>query len=87
MYFERVASLVDNGKIYFYPTMQYTLAKTFVKFLDGHELIYMANVLPGKPHCCLYDGIDEVPLKDKDIDIVEKFFNNLMQFKFVHTCG
>jgi len=68
----------------FYPTVQYSLPKIFVKFLDKHEFIYIAEVLPGKPHCYMYDDLEEIPLKPKELELVEKFFNYMWEFKFIH---
>ena len=83
-YVERISAVVSNGKTQFYPILHYTLPKVFVKFLDGHELMYMENVLPEHPHYYLYDGVDDVPLKQKDIELVEKFFNYMWEFKFIY---
>ena len=84
-YVERIAAVVSNGKMQFYPTVQYSLPKIFVRFLDKHEFIYMAEVLPDKPHYYMYDDLEEIPLKPKELELVEKFFNYLIQFKFVYA--
>lgn len=83
-YVEKITAVVNNGKAQFYPVLQYALTKVFVKFLDGHELIYIETVLPEQPHYYLYDGMDEVQLKQKEIDLVEKFFSYIWEFKFVY---
>jgi len=74
---------VSNGKIVFYPTLRYSITKVFVKFLDGHELIYTENVLPGSPKYYMYDGLTEVQLKEKELELIEMFFKYLLEFKFV----
>lgn len=82
-YVERIAAVVDGGRMQFYPVNQYSLSKIYVKFLDKHELMFMKYVLPGKQCYYMYDDFDEVPLKQKELELVEKFFNYLLQFKFV----
>ena len=84
-YVERIAAVVSTGKIQFYPTMQYQLSKIFVRFLDKHELIYIVEVISGQSHYYMYDDLNEVPMKLKEIELVEKFFNYLLQFKFVYS--
>jgi len=47
----------------------------FIKFLDGHELVY-DMLTDGKftSKYYYYDDLDEVRLNDKDIIYVEQFF-------------
>lgn len=75
----------NNGKIQFYPAFGYDLSKVFIKFLDGHELVY-DMLTDGKftSKYYYYDDLDEVRLNDKDIIYVEQFFQQLIKFKFVY---
>lgn len=74
-----------SNKIQFYPTFKYQLSRIFVKFLDGHELIYDMNS-DGKfaPIYYLYYKTDEEQINDKDIPYVKQFFDFILQFKFVY---
>lgn len=75
----------NNGKILFYPNFKYELTKIIVKFLDGHELIY-DMMTDGKftPKYCLCYYFDVEELKDKDVQLIEEFFKNILNFKFVY---
>ena len=84
-YVEYIRGLVSNSKIVFYPTSQYEITKAFVKFLDSHELLYTKNVLSGSPNYYLYDGLTEVQLKEKELELIEMFFKYLLEFKFVSS--
>ena len=84
-YVEYIRGLVSNSKIVFYPTLQYEITKVFVKFLDSHELIYTKNVLSGSPNYYMYDGLTEVQLKEKELELIEMFFKYLFEFKFVSS--
>ena len=84
-YVEYIRGLVSNSKIVFYPTLQYEITKVFVKFLDSHELIYTKNVLSGSPNYYMYDGLTEVQLKEKELELIEMFFKYLLEFKFVSS--
>ena len=84
-YVEYIRGLVSNSKIVFYPTLQYEITKVFVKFLDSHELLYTKNVLSGSPNYYLYDGLTEVQLKEKELELIEMFFKYLLEFKFVSS--
>lgn len=84
-YVEYIRGLVSNSKIVFYPTLQYSITKIFVKFLDGHELLYTKNVLPGSPKYYMYDGLKEVQLKEKELELIEVFFKYLLEFRFVSS--
>lgn len=74
----------NSQKIQFYPIYSYELSKVFVKFLDGHELIYNMHTLPEQPKYYLMHNVDDEELKSKDIQYVEQFFNYMFQFKFVY---
>ena len=82
-YVERISVVVNNGKIQFYPTIEYSFPKIFVLFLDKHELMYSKDIIPGKQHYCLYDDEDEIELDQKQIQLVEIFFQRLFEFKFI----
>ena len=84
-YVEYIRGLVSNSKIVFYPTFQYEITKVFVKFLDSHELLYTKYVLSGSPNYYLYDGLTEVQLKEKELELIEMFFKYLLEFKFVSS--
>ena len=81
---EMIRGLCQN-KIKFYPNFKYELSKVFVKFLDGHELIY-DMLTDGKftPKFYFCYNFDEIELKDSDIPIIEQFFRYLMAFKFIY---
>lgn len=56
----------------------------FVKFSDGHELIYdMMSDGKFTPKYYLSYKLDEENIKDKDLPAIEQFFAYLLQFKFV----
>lgn len=74
----------NSQKIQFYPIYKYELSKVFVKFLDGHELIYDIHALTDQSKYCMLKNIDEEQIKEKDILVVKKFFDLLFQFKFVY---
>lgn len=73
----------NGGKISFYPTFHYDISKVFVRFLDGHELIYCKIGIKG-PEYYLYDGCTELELKAKEVELVKQFFDYLEQFKFIY---
>lgn len=54
-----------NGKILLYPETRYKVTKVIVSFLDGHELLYVKQGMVGAEYY-MYDGMDEVELKQKD---------------------
>ena len=83
-YVERIAAVVNNGKIEFYPTLKYKLPKILVRFLDGHELSYEKEVLQNCPHFYMYDGLEEVKFNKDELQYVEMFFNYLYEFGFVY---
>ena len=75
----------NSGKISFYPSFKYDLSKIFVRFLDGHELIYdMKSDGKFTPIYYMYDGTDEEELSTKDIELIKDFFDFLLQFRFVY---
>lgn len=86
-YVERISVVVNHGKIQFYPTTECSFPKIFVLFLDKHELMYSKDVLPGKQHYFLYDDQDEIELDQKQIQLVEIFFQRLFEFKFIKQIG
>ena len=61
-YVKDIHASIGSSKISFYPNHRYELAKLFVRFLDGHELVYIVNVLPNGQHYFLYNGVDEEEL-------------------------
>ena len=72
----------DSGKITFYHNFKYDSSRIFVRFLDGHELIYdMKSDGKFAAIYYMYDGTDEEELSTKDI---EAFFDFLLQFSFVY---
>ena len=83
-YVERIAAVVSNGKIQFYPTLNYQLPKILVRFLDGHELSYEKEPMHNCPHCYLFDDLKEVKLSNDDLKYAEMFFNHIVDFKFVY---
>lgn len=82
-YVEDIHASIGSSKISFYPNYRYELAKLFVRFLDGHELVYIVNALPNGQHYFLYNGVDEEELTQNDLMLIQRFFSFLVDFKFV----
>ena len=82
-YVELISVVVDNGKIQFYPTIEYSFSKILVRFLDKQELMYSKYVLQGEQHYYMYDGLTELKLKSDDCQLLEEFFSNMQKFKFI----
>lgn len=81
---KNIKAVISNGKVQFWPSAKYQVSKVFVTFLDGHELIFYATqVIPTLPRYYLYDGVDEIELKQCNVPFVEAFFDALTKFKFV----
>ena len=79
-----ITAVVSTGKVQCYPKIKYALSKVFVKFLDGHELVwYVKNEIPHSQSFFLYFGIDEEKLSADGMLAAESLFNALVQFKFV----
>ena len=73
-----------GGKMQFYPTLKYNTRKVFVTFLDGHELIYYHKVdFPNQTRYYLEWKMEDVEMKPRDYELVQRFFELLIQFKFV----
>lgn len=82
-YVKMIRCLNQNSKICFYPNFSYEMSKVFVKFLDGHELIFdMKSQVPENTYF-LYFETDEIEMSKKDKEYVKRFFDFLFQFKFV----
>ena len=86
-YVERIAVVVNNGKIQFYPTIECSFPKILVRFLDKQELMYSEHVLQGQQHYCLYDDLVEIKLKQEELQLIEDFFSYLQKFKFIKEIG
>lgn len=75
---------VKDGKAYVWPAEKRVIAKAFMNFLDGHELIWNklsdGKVLP-KVIMCYED--EEAKLSSKDIDVIEQFFLKLQELGFI----
>lgn len=77
---------ISNCKVQYYPTFKFTISKIFVRFLDGHELIYFVkNTLPESQQYFMYFNLDEHELKPKEVELVKKFFEQIIAFKFVEV--
>lgn len=80
--------IFNSTKITVYPVFGYKIDKVFVKFLDGHELIWDCNANKSEgfetPEFYYYDRCDEIELKKKDIETIKGFFDFLIQFKFIY---
>lgn len=64
--------------------MDYQISKVFVKFLDGHELIYyVTQIIKNLPKYYFFDDLEELELKPRDMLLVEEFFETLAKFKFI----
>ena len=83
---ERVKEIrgLTTSKVVYYPAFDYELSRVFVKFLDGHELIFDLKS-DGKFAPIFYYcyNLDEIELKKADEKAVELFFQRLFEFKFV----
>lgn len=76
--------IVSNGKAQCWPEVKYQISKIFVTFLDGHELMFFTTQdLPNLPRHYLYYNLEEMALKQKDVQAVDEFFSSLRKFKFV----
>lgn len=72
-YVARIEVSNMNGKIKMYPTYVYDIWKVYVYFLDDHSLICNLHGLKGKEYL-LCDGLDEVEVKPKQMQLIEQFF-------------
>ena len=73
-----------GSKIQFYPTLKYDTRKIFVTFLDGHELVMFVQLdFPTQDKYYLEYNFDTIELKPKERELVEGFFQKLIEFKFV----
>ena len=84
----KIIRIFNPKKIQVYPTFEYEIAKVFVKFLDGHELIMdcHANKCPGfeTQEFFLYFNCEEIEMNQKEMELVKQFFQRLFEFKFVY---
>ena len=78
----KLIRVFTGNKIEMYPQYHYDISKIFVTFNDNHQLI--KERLDKEYTYYMYDGIDEVPLKEKEKESVSQFFDFLLQFKFVY---
>lgn len=67
----------------FYPAFELDIFKYFVKFFDGHELIIDLTQKDPKWKYFFYYELDEVKLSQKELALIEDFFNKLIEFGFV----
>lgn len=60
------------------------MVKVFVKFLDGHELIWN-RASDGKfsPVYVMCEGLEETKLEKQDIVTIAVFFEQLVNFGFI----
>lgn len=60
------------------------MVKVFVKFLDGHELIWN-RASDGKfsPVYVMCEGLEEVKLGKQDTEAIAAFFERLVNFGFI----
>ena len=60
------------------------MVKVFVKFLDGHELIWN-RASDGKfsPVYVMCEGLEETKLEKQDIVTIAAFFERLVNFGFI----
>lgn len=78
----KLIRVFTGNKIEMYPEYHYDISKIFVSFNDNHQLI--KERLDKDYVYYMYDGIDEIPLKEKEKESVSQFFDFLLQFKFVY---
>lgn len=78
----KLIRVFTGNKIEMYPQYHYDISKIFVTFNDNHQLI--RERLDKDYAYYMYDGIDEIPLKEKEKESVSQFFDFLLQFKFVY---
>ena len=78
----KLIRVFTGNKIEMYPQYHYDISKIFVTFNDNDQLI--RERLDKEYDYYMYDGIDEIPLKEKEKESVSQFFDFLLQFKFVY---
>ena len=71
----------------FYPVFEIEVTKWFVKFLDGHELIFNLQRTESNDQYIFYYFTDEVELKPLEVSLVKVFFEKLTEFKFLAAPG
>ena len=72
-----------DTKVQFWPSLKYKITRVYVRFFDGHMLIWN-KVKDFGPDCYLYDGLDEKELTEKQSEVIMQFFTYLWEFKFVY---
>ena len=80
-----VAQIVGLPKVKpaFYPVFDLVISKWFVKFLDGHELIYCPEQLKPEDQYSFCFFPNEIELSSSNRDLVKTFFDKLIEFKFL----
>ena len=68
------------SKPVFWPPSGPDIAKYFVRFLDGHEL--MADMSRREPAYYFYMGVEEVETSERERALAAEFFRRLFLFKF-----
>lgn len=74
----------NANNIQFYPEFKYTVEKVFVRFLDGHELLYLKNSANNTVSYYFCYGVDELEIKENELLLIKQFFDSLFEFKFVY---
>lgn len=82
-YVKEIRGLIPNGKISFYPMFEYSVSRTFVRFLDGHEFVWDMSKEKPEDAYFFYSGTDELPLTQKGYSALKEFFVRLLEFGFV----
>ena len=71
----------------FYPTFELEITKWFVKFLDGHELIFNVQRSEMEDQYLFYCFTDEIEMKSSETALAKMLFDKLIEFKFLSVPG
>lgn len=85
-YVLRVKAFVKDGFEQCWPVQRRVISKAFVKFLDGHELIWNMTS-DGKilPRVILCDGDEDEELSKADAEMLEMLLKKMQDFGFISS--
>jgi hypothetical protein len=83
-YVKGIRGVNASGKMTFYPSVEYRTTKVIVQFMDEHDFVFNGEAeKPEDRYYCSF-GVDEVKLKQKDYEYLERFFDLLRKFGFFY---